>query len=108
MSSASRPIPGHRLSSRRINLLLIVFVLLFGLIVARVFTIQVVRSEEFGAQAVAERFQEHDVPARRGDILDANGMRLATNVPADRVTAIISLIDDKHDVAVKLRLDDGA
>lgn len=101
MSALSRP-AGHRLSSRRINLLLVAFVLLFGLIVARVFTIQVVRSGEFGEQAVAERMQENSVPARRGDILDADGVRLATNVPADRVSAIISLIENKQEVAVQL------
>lgn len=81
---------------------MVAFVLLFGLIVFRVFTIQVVRSGEFGQQAVAERYQEHAVPARRGDILDAHGVRLATNVPADRISAIISLIDDKHQVATQL------
>ena len=102
MSAVSRNTSGHRLSSRRINLLLVAFVLLFGLIVARVFTIQVVRSGEFGEQAVAERMQENTVPARRGDILDAKGVRLATNVPADRVSAIISLIEDKQAVAVQL------
>jgi cell division protein FtsI (penicillin-binding protein 3) len=102
MSGAPVHTPANRLSFRRINVLLFAFVLLFGLILFRVFTIQVVRSEEFGEQAVAERMRENSVPARRGDILDSNGVRLATNVPADRVSAIISLIDDKNEAAVKL------
>lgn len=93
---------GHRLSPLRIQALLGVFVLLFGYIVVEVFRIQVVHSSEIGEQAVAERFRESDVPARRGDILDANGVRLATNVPAGRVSAIISMIEDKHDVATRL------
>jgi cell division protein FtsI/penicillin-binding protein 2 len=64
--------------------------------------IQVVRSAEFGDQAVAERLQESSIPASRGDILDSNGVRLATNVPADRVSAIVSLIDDKRATAAAL------
>jgi cell division protein FtsI (penicillin-binding protein 3) len=102
MSQMTRNLAPHRLSERRINLLLAAFVLLFGLIVFRVITIQVVQSQQFGEQAVAERLQEHSVPARRGDILDSNGVRLATNVPADRVSAIIALIDDKHSVSLQL------
>lgn len=92
----------HRIAINRINYLSIVFVLLFALILFRVFTIQVVRSEEFGEQAVAERMMENSVAARRGDILDSNGVRLATNVPADRVSAIVALIDDKRAVAEQL------
>lgn len=93
---------GHRIALNRINFLTIAFLLLFALILFRVFTIQVVRSEEFGEQAVAERLQENTVPARRGDILDSNGVRLATNVPADRISAIVSQIEDKRAVAEQL------
>lgn len=93
---------GHRLSHWRIQAILAVFVLLFGYIVVEVFRIQVVHSREIGEMAVAERYRESDVPARRGDILDANGVRLATNVPAGRISAIISLIEDKHLVATQL------
>lgn len=102
MTAHRRPPVPHHLPLRRINVLMLAFVLLFGLILFRTFSIQVVNSQAFGAQAVAERMQENTVPARRGDILDSNGVRLATNVPADRVSAIVSLIEDKHDVAVKL------
>lgn len=92
----------HRLPIKRIDVLLVIFVLFLILIVYRVVMIQVVRSAEFGDQAVAERLQESSIPASRGDILDSNGVRLATNVPADRVSAIVSLIDDKHATAVAL------
>lgn len=98
---ANNPV-SHRLPVNRIAILLVVFVLFLILIAYRVVMIQVVRSAEFGDQAVAERLQENSIPASRGDILDSNGVRLATNVPADRISAIVSLIEDKHGVAVKL------
>lgn len=98
---ANNPV-SHRLPVNRIAYLLVIFVLMLILIVYRVVMIQVVRSEEFGVQAVEERLQENSIPARRGDILDSNGVRLATNVPADRVSVIVSLIDDKHALAEQL------
>ncbi len=107
MSQLSNNPVSHRLPVNRIACLLAVFVLLLILVAYRVLMIQVVRSEEFGDQAVAERLQENSVPARRGDILDSNGVRLATNVPSDRISAIVSLIEDKHDTAVKLSLHIG-
>ncbi|MBA2452497.1 MAG: penicillin-binding protein 2 [Chloroflexia bacterium] len=98
---ANNPV-NHRLPVNRIAVLLVIFALFIILIAYRVVMIQVVRSAEFGDQAIAERFQENSIPASRGDILDSNGVRLATNVPADRISAIVSLIEDKHDMAVKL------
>lgn len=102
MSQLANSPVSHRLPINRIPFLLVVFVLFLALVIFRIVQIQVVRSAEFGEKAVAERMEESMVPAHRGDILDSNGVRLATNVPADRISAIVSLIKDKHDVAVKL------
>jgi cell division protein FtsI (penicillin-binding protein 3) len=46
--------------------------------------------------------QENVVPARRGEIFDARGVRLATNVPANRVSAILDQVVDKHAAAEQL------
>jgi cell division protein FtsI/penicillin-binding protein 2 len=89
-------------SRNRVMPLFIIFVLFVGLIGYRVVSVQVVRSGEFSRWAVAERMQENIVPARRGEIYDARGVRLATNVPANRVSAILDQITDKHAVAEHL------
>ena len=89
-------------SRGRIMPLFCIFVLFVGLIGYRVVSVQVVRSGEFSRWAVAERMQENVVPARRGEIFDARGVRLATNVPANRVSAILDQIVDKHAAAEQL------
>lgn len=89
-------------SRKRVMPLFVIFVLFVGLIGYRVVSVQVVRSGEFSSWAIAERMQENIVPARRGEIFDARGVRLATNVPANRVSAIIDQVVDKRAVAEQL------
>ncbi len=89
-------------SRSRIMPLFFIFVLFVGLIGYRVVSVQVVRSGEFSRWAVAERMQENIVAARRGEIFDARGIRLATNVPANRVSAIIEQVEDKRLVSEQL------
>jgi cell division protein FtsI/penicillin-binding protein 2 len=87
---------------QRVKPLFFVFVLFVGLIGYRVVSVQVVRSGEFSQWAKAERMQENIVSARRGEIFDARGVRLATNVPANRVSAILDQVADKHLAAEQL------
>ncbi len=89
-------------SRKRVMPLFIIFVFFVALIGYRVVSVQVVRSNEFSTWAVAERMQENVVPARRGEIFDARGVRLATNVPANRVSAIIDQVVDTHAAAEQL------
>lgn len=89
-------------SRARVKPLFFIFVLFVGLIGYRVVSVQVVRSNEFSRWAVAERMQENVVPARRGEIFDARGVRLATNVPANRVSAILDQVADKRAAAEQL------
>jgi len=86
-------------SRNRVKPLFFIFVLFVGLIGYRVVSVQVVRSGEFSNWAIAERMQENIVPARRGEIYDARGVRLATNVPANRVSAIIDQVVDTRAAA---------
>ncbi|MGH9175492.1 MAG: peptidoglycan D,D-transpeptidase FtsI family protein, partial [Vicinamibacterales bacterium] len=94
--------PPFQAPRNRVIPLFFIFVLVVGLIGYRVVSVQVVRSGEFSRWAVAERMQENVVPARRGEIYDAHGLRLATNAPANRVSAIIDQITDKRAVAGQL------
>jgi cell division protein FtsI/penicillin-binding protein 2 len=89
-------------SRSRVKPLFFIFVLFVGLIGYRVVSVQVVRSNEFSSWARAERMQEDIVPARRGEIFDTRGVRLATNVPANRVSAILDHVVDKHAAAEQL------
>jgi cell division protein FtsI/penicillin-binding protein 2 len=92
----------YQIPRNRITTLFLIFVLFIGLIGYRVVSVQVVSSSDLSSNAVAERMQENVVPARRGEIFDARGVRLATNVPANRVSAIIDQVPDKHAAAVAL------
>lgn len=92
----------YQLPRNRVIGLFLVFFLFVSLIGYRIVAVQVVRSGDLSRWAVAERMQENVVPARRGEIFDARGIRLATNVPANRVSAIIDQVSDRHAVAVQL------
>jgi cell division protein FtsI (penicillin-binding protein 3) len=93
---------GYKLPRHRVIAIFCVFFLFVSLIGYRVVTVQVVRSGEFSKWAIAERMQENIVPARRGEIYDARGIRLATNVPSNRVSAILDQIEDKEEVSILL------
>lgn len=89
----------YAIPRRRINVLFAAF-LIFSLAISyRVVSFQVVRSHELAAEAHAIRYREEDVPAQRGDIRDARGRPLATNMPVDRVIAIVDKIEDPRRTA---------
>lgn len=79
-----------------------VFLVFVALIGYRVVGMQVIRADALGERAVAERFSETMVPARRGDILDANGLPLATNAPSARIWGVLSQVEDRRTVAETL------
>src|SRR5687768_13964636 len=98
MSAAARK-SSYQLPRGRAMTLFGAFLLFSTLIGYRVVAVQVVSSDEFGRQALDERLRVDTVAARRGEISDANGLRLATNVPASRVSAIVDRVVDKRRAA---------
>ena len=84
----------YRIPRRRINALLASFVMFCLAIGYRIISFQVVQSKTLTSEAEAFRLQSDVIPAERGDILDARGRPLATNVPADRVSAVVAQIPD--------------
>lgn len=92
----------YRIPRRRINALLASFLVFSLAITWRIITFQVVGSRALTEGAVDQRYRENTVPAQRGDILDTRGRPLATNVPADRVSAIVNRIEDPRKVADEL------
>uniref|UniRef100_A0A7C5VXF7 Penicillin-binding protein 2 n=1 Tax=Thermomicrobium roseum TaxID=500 RepID=A0A7C5VXF7_THERO len=87
------------LSARRLRVLLAAFVLFSGAVSYRVVSFAVLQGPVLAQRAEAFRYREDIVPAHRGDILDARGRVLATDIPADRVSAIVRQVEDPHRTA---------
>jgi len=75
------------------------FVLCWGAVSSRVVSFAVLQGPVLAQRAEAFRYREDIVPAHRGDILDARGRVLATDIPADRVSAIVRQVEDPHRTA---------
>lgn len=75
----------------RSTILLLVFILAWGLLVGRLFLLQVIHHKEY-QQIVSDQVQRSNtVAAERGEILDKNSVVLATNISVWRV--FISPVD---------------
>ena len=74
----------HELSRFRLRLLVVavVVLLLFGLLVFRLFVLQVVRHDAFAERAESNRTAVVPIVPNRGQILDRNGVVLASNYSA--------------------------
>jgi len=90
-------------SGWRINLLLIFFLLLGGLVGYKLFYWQVLKSEELAAAAERQHWVSFEIPAKRGDILAADGFPLATSEEAFLVFASIPDLKEKPEtIAAKI------
>ncbi len=89
----------YRIPRRRILSLFAGFLMFCLAIGYRIFSFQVVKSQSLSEQAVAFRFQDTIVPANRGNIYDARGIELATNVPADTISVIVNQLVDPQKTA---------
>jgi len=90
-------------SGWRINLLLIFFLLLGGLVGYKLFYWQVLKSEELAAAAEKQHWVSFEIPAKRGDVLAADGFPLATSEEAFLVFASIPDLKEKPEtIAAKI------
>jgi cell division protein FtsI/penicillin-binding protein 2 len=92
---------------RRLNFLGLVLIVLAGLVMAKLFYIQVLRHGYYVAFADNQHWMKRDIPAERGKIYvrdpETGGLYpLATNVSKDLVYAIPNQIEDPQDAAEKL------
>jgi len=78
---------GAKQSNRRIRLLLALFVLVFGGLLARAFWLQVVDSGHYSALADSQQHEVVVTPASRGTIFDRTGVQLALGEPTTTVFA---------------------
>lgn len=97
----------------RVNFLLALFILLGFLITSRLFYWQVVSAENLAAIAASQHWISFEVPARRGEILAADGSPLASNKEAfllfaslPQISQDISQISDR--LSLILEPDDPA
>ena len=76
-----------------------VFVFWAGLIIARLFWLQVVRHDEFQGRAEKQQQRTFEVAPRRGVLYDRNLHELAMTVQVDSIFAVPTEIEDKQAVA---------
>ena len=77
----------------------VVLTLLFGLMGARLFMLQVVESDEFSQIAARQRETVIEFPARRGMVLDRDAQTMAISVDLQVIYSDPTLIDDPRSVA---------
>jgi cell division protein FtsI (penicillin-binding protein 3) len=95
------PNPG-RLVERRIGLLFALFLVLLGLAALRATWLGTVKSGSLADRAVSQQVEDLTVNARRGTIVDRNGIELAVSEDAVTVFAHPFLVDDPAKVAARL------
>lgn len=78
----------------RIWVVALVVLLMFGLLVFRLFTLQVVRHDAFAERAESNRTAVVPIVPNRGQILDRNGIVLATNYSAYTLEITRSKVKD--------------
>lgn len=86
----------------RVYVLVAVFATFCGVLTARLIFIQALQSAHFRSMATEEHWRRTVLPPRRGDILDSNGVPLATSVPFQSLYAATSEIRNTERVAAAL------
>lgn len=86
----------------RVIILGVAFFLLLGGAFLRAWNLQVGQNERLKAYAEDQYVRAMEIPARRGDIVDRRGVKLASSVDVDSVWLDPSLVPDQRDAAKKL------
>ncbi|MGH2776580.1 MAG: peptidoglycan D,D-transpeptidase FtsI family protein [Actinomycetota bacterium] len=90
------------MSPRRLVGAFVVLALLFGLMGARLFMLQVVERDEFQQIAAEQRMTKIEFPARRGTVLDRDAETMSISVDLQVIYSDPTLIDDPRAVAAQL------
>jgi len=69
----------HKFVTSRLLLLVLLFCIAFGLLINRLFYLQIVRGPEFAQDHILTIRKSRDLPGTRGNIYDRNGVLLAYN-----------------------------
>ena len=90
------------LVDRRIGLLFASFLTLLALAGLRSVQIGVLKGDKLSSAAATQQVRSTVVPARRGSIVDRNGVVLAVSEPADDISATPYLVKDPVRAAAKI------
>ncbi|OUO34918.1 penicillin-binding protein 2 [Olsenella sp. An290] len=102
-SGGSDASPEKTLSSRLVGLAVVVGGV-FATLVARLWSMQLVSSEQYAEQAESNRTSTVYTQAPRGRILDRNGVELVGNRPSLTVAASSEVLDDEVEVTLLANL----
>ncbi|NLO89254.1 MAG: penicillin-binding protein 2 [Clostridia bacterium] len=86
----------------RLTVYFVLVVLVFFLLVSRLFYLQIIQNQQFMQLSESNRLRLIQIPARRGDILDSKGNIVATSVPVFSVFITPSEDLDLESIAHKL------
>ncbi len=84
----------RRVFQRRTLVVLVVLVVLLGILVARMYQLQVIQHEVFSTMSDKNRVQVQSVAPTRGLVFDRNGVLLAENRPVFSVTLVPERVRD--------------
>ena len=87
------------LSKARINILIIGIFVLFTILAAQLFRVQVVQASNYQEKAANEMQSTRTIPAQRGEITDINGVAFARSVSAITIVVDQTQITDPARVA---------
>ena len=92
-----------RIIRRRIVLSALIILFLLGLVLARLYELQVVGYQHFTTLSDSNRIRIRALPPARGLIIDRNGEVLANNLPSYRLEIIREQVDDLDDTLSRLK-----
>lgn len=75
------------MSKKRLTILFLIFVGLIGLMIIRVFYIQVMQGNNYSKEATAQRMSNTVIESIRGDFVDRNGIMLTGRTP--KITVVL-------------------
>lgn len=76
MDSRSRPRPIKSTANRRINIFYAVLILVIGVIIARLFYLQIIKHDYYRQAALSDQLREYDIAADRGVVKAHEGAKI--------------------------------
>ncbi len=93
----------NRLIRRRLVLSAFFTVILLGLVLGRLYVLQIVEYEHFSTLSDSNRIRIKALPPTRGLIFDRNGVVMANNLPAYRLEIVPEQVEDLDHTLLQLK-----
>jgi penicillin-binding protein 2 len=93
----------NRLIRRRLVLSAIFTVILLGLVLGRLYVLQIVEHEHFSTLSDSNRVRIKALPPTRGLIFDRHGVVMANNLPAYRLEIVPEQVEDLDSTLLQLK-----